>query len=85
MHRAYISRKFDLNKPLFDIDNFGNALTVNINVQNASFPCERGLTAASTAASSGPLNLVRVPMSVRLEELVSNQGDLLIDENTYKK
>lgn len=78
------NRECEKDTVVFDINNFGNAMTININVQNSGFPCDLGVSRVGTQASTGAISNIRLPLSIRLEELVSNQGDLLSDETSYQ-
>ena len=69
---------------LLELNNFGNALSMNVNVRSAQAPCDVGQTKAFTQNTTGILDRTNYPLSIRLQELLSNPGDLLIDEKSYQ-
>lgn len=67
-----------------DMENFGTALRMNIDVINTVSNCISSSEPVFTQASTGMIENELVPITIRLEELISNAGDILKNEAGYE-
>lgn len=64
------------------LDHYVSAIAINIDVVNTSGLCLPGISRMSTDASTDQLLKDRMALSIKLETLIANEGDILKDEET---
>ncbi len=78
------SKACDQDTVLIDLDNFGTALIMNINVQSTASNCQVTDQKAVTQTLSGELTQDNVSVSIKFTNVVANQGNLLLDNDSYE-
>lgn len=66
-----------------DLNHLESAITLNIDVINPSGPCLPGISKINTRANTSLLKRDRMGLSIKLESLIANQGDILRDNDGF--
>lgn len=77
------NRECEADTVLMRVDNFITALRVDIDVVNSNSDCLPGLKPASTKTASTSIRRGRTALSVQLEELVDNQGQIYNEDQGF--
>lgn len=64
------------------LDHYASVIAINIDVINTSGECLPGTSRISTDVSTDELLKDRMALTIKLETLIANQGDILKDEET---
>lgn len=79
---SILNRQCEADTVTMLVDHYASAISINIDVINTTGVCRTGETKIATSAMTDPLPKDRMALSIKLETLIANQGDLLIDEET---
>jgi hypothetical protein len=66
-----------------DLNHLESAIALNIDVINPSGPCLPGVSRIKTRANTNLLKKDRMVLSIKLESLIANQGDILRDNDGF--
>lgn len=78
------NRECEADTLLIRIDDFATAIRLDIDVVNSTGACIPGSNPSKTQATSAALRNDRVALSVKLEGLVDNQGNVLKSDRDFK-
>ncbi|GAB5555000.1 MAG: hypothetical protein Sapg2KO_45910 [Saprospiraceae bacterium] len=79
---SILNRQCEADTVTMLVDHYVSAIAINIDVVNTTGVCRPGETKISTSATTDPLPKDRMALSIKLETLIANQGNLLIDDET---
>jgi len=77
------NRECEADTLLMQIDDFATAVRIDIDVVNSTGACLPGNTPAKTQAASATLRNDRLALSIKLEDLVNNQGAILKNDRDF--
>jgi hypothetical protein len=78
------NRECEADTLFMRVDNFVTALRVDIDVVNSNSDCLPGLSPARTQAESSKIRDGKTALSIHLEDLVDNNGNIFNDDQGFR-
>lgn len=76
------NRECEADTVTMDLNHLASAIAINIDVLNTSASCTPGTSRISTNTSTDELLKDRMTLSIKLEALIANQGDIIVGDES---